>query len=279
MLVISAFNGIGGCFRAYDLIGVRPVALISIEIDPAAKRVVRVTWPHCLEVGDVCDVDLAMIRGWSNMFPRLEEVHIWGGFPCVHLSSARSDRLNLEGEGSNLFFQLVRIIEMAEQTFEPAVPVHFVIENVYSMDVSARQEISLRLDVKPVKLDPSDCSPMSRPRLAWLSRPIESQRGISLIDHGDFVEVKMDASFPALQAWITPGWGQAEGEVTYPTFMKSIVRRRPPPNPAGLRRCDPATVAGRAMSSDSPHTSIPESTSSEMITGSSGIWMLARESF
>ena len=249
VLVISAFNGIGGCFRAYDLIGVRPVALISIEIDPAAKRVVRVTWPHCLEVSDVCDVDLAMIRGWSNMFPRLEEVHIWGGFPCVHLSSARSDRLNLEGEGSNLFFQLVRIIEMAEQTFEPAVPVHFVIENVYSMDVSARQEISLRLDVKPVKLDPADCSPMSRPRLAWLSRPIESQRGISLIDHGDFVEVKMDASFPALQAWITPGWGQAEGEVIYPTFMKSIVRRRPPPNPAGLRRCDPATV-GRWQSDE-----------------------------
>ena len=80
MLVISALNGIGGCFRAYDLIGVRPMALISIEIDSAAKRVVRTTWPHCLEVHDVMEVNEDMIRSWSNMFPRLEEVHIWGGF-------------------------------------------------------------------------------------------------------------------------------------------------------------------------------------------------------
>ena len=132
---------------------------------------------------------------------------------------------------------------MAEHTFEPAVPVHFVIENVYSMDVSARQEISMRLDVKPLKLDPADCSPMSRPRLGWLSRPVESQSGVYyLFDHGDFVEVKMEACVPPLESWVTPGWEQTEGAVIYPTFMKSIVRRRPPPNPAGLRRCDPATV-------------------------------------
>ncbi len=242
VLVVSAFNGIGGCFRAYDLIGVRVAALVSIEIDPAARRVVRMTWPHALEVKDVLDVDLEMVRSWSNMFPRLEEVHVWGGFPCVHLSSVRSDRLNLEGEGSNLFFQLVRIIEMCEQTFEPEVAVHFVIENVYSMDVSARHEISIRLDVKPLKLDPADCSPMSRPRLAWVSRPVHSQDGISLIDHDDFVEVKMQAIFPPSSTWMTPGWEAVDPGATYPTFMKSIVRRRPPPNPAGLRRCDPCTV-------------------------------------
>ena len=62
--------------------------------------------------------------------------------------SARSDRLNLEGEGSCLSFQLVRIIEISEEVFEPVVKVEFVVvENVFSMDVSARQEISLRLDV------------------------------------------------------------------------------------------------------------------------------------
>ena len=96
LLVVSAFNGIGGCFRAYDLAGVRPCALVSIEIDPAARRVVRNLWPHALEVADVQDVNREMIREWANMFPRVTEVHACGGFPCVHLSSARSDRMNLE---------------------------------------------------------------------------------------------------------------------------------------------------------------------------------------
>lgn len=52
----------------------------------------------------------------------------------------------------------------------------------------------------------------------------------------------MEATFPSAASWITPGWEQVDETVIYPTFMKSIVRKRPPPNPAGLRRCDPSTV-------------------------------------
>lgn len=45
ILVISAFNGIGGAFRAYDLAGVLPCALIAIEIDPSARQVVgHIAW-------------------------------------------------------------------------------------------------------------------------------------------------------------------------------------------------------------------------------------------
>ena len=242
LLVVSAFNGIGGCFRAYDLAGVRPCALVSIEIDPAARRVVRNLWPHALEVADVQDVDREMIREWANMFPRVTEVHAWGGFPCVHLSSARSDRMNLEGEGSNLFFKLVEVIELLEETYLPTVPVEFVVENVFSMDVAARREISMRLDVIPLKLDPADCSPMSRPRLAWVSKAVEPTPGVTLVDWADYVEVKMAADFPGISSWVSEGWKPTVRGVKYPTFMKSIVRSRPPPNPAGLRRCDGSTV-------------------------------------
>ena len=38
LLVISAFNGIGGSFRGYDLAGIRPEALISIECDRSAEE-------------------------------------------------------------------------------------------------------------------------------------------------------------------------------------------------------------------------------------------------
>lgn len=162
LLVVSCFNGLGGAFRAYDLVGVRAVGLISIEIDKAAVRVVRNTWPHALEVHDINEVNREMVASWANMFPRVTEVHAWGGFPCVHLSSARAGRRNLEGEGSNLFFKLVEVIELLEEIFGPQAVVEFVIENVFSMDVSARREISARLQIKPLKLDPSNCSPISR---------------------------------------------------------------------------------------------------------------------
>lgn len=241
ILVVSAFNGIGGAFRAYDLAGILPSAIIAIEIDPAARRVVRGCWPHCLEVNDVMLVDLDMVRQWANLFPRILEVHIWGGFPCVHLSSARSDRLNLAGEGSNLFFKLVEIIELCEHVFGPEIPVEFVVENVFSMDVSARTEISMRLDIKPLKLDPADCTPMSRPRLAWVSKAMLLTEGVEFWDCGDYTQVVMEAEFPPTSDWVGEGWEPTTPGITYPTFMKAIARMRPPPNPAGLRRCDEAT--------------------------------------
>ena len=32
-MIIYAFNGIGGCFRAYDLAGIRPTALNGLHRD------------------------------------------------------------------------------------------------------------------------------------------------------------------------------------------------------------------------------------------------------
>lgn len=90
---------------------------------------------------------------------------VWGGFLCVHLSSARYSRLNLEGEGSNLFYQLEQVIKDVENVFSQQARVDFVVENVFSMDVDARHQISSYLGVKPLKLDPADFTPMSRPRL------------------------------------------------------------------------------------------------------------------
>ena len=53
----------------------------------------------------------------------------------------------------------------------------------------------------------------------------------------------MDAVFPDSSTWISPGWEPTSEATIYPTFMKSIVRKRPPPIPAGLRRCDSGTVS------------------------------------
>ena len=249
ILVVSCFNGVGGTFRCYDIQGVMVEGLVSIEIDPAARRTVRRAWPHALEVSDINQVDLKMVKQWANAFPRVQQVHVWGGFPCVHLSSARFNRQNLAGEGSNLFFKLVEVIEMIESVFSTWAVVEFVVENVFSMDISARNEISRRLGIKPLKVDPADCSPISRPRLAWVSKEVLASSGVILVDHDDFAEVQMSGEFPPLSSWVRPGWQPTTEGVTYPTCMKSIPRDRPPPRPAGLNRCDDASV--RRWESDS----------------------------
>ena len=33
-------------------------------------------------------VDKPMVLSWLMLYCMVNEVHVWGGFPCVHLSSA-----------------------------------------------------------------------------------------------------------------------------------------------------------------------------------------------
>ena len=97
LLVVSLFNGIGGAFRAYDLLGVHPMGLVGVECHKPASRVTRRAWPRCLVVEDVNLVDQPMVLSWLMLHPMVTEVHVWGGFPCVHLSPI------LSGSWSTLF--------------------------------------------------------------------------------------------------------------------------------------------------------------------------------
>ena len=243
VLVISVFNGIGGAFRCYDLAGIKPAALIAIEIDPSANRVTRKAWPHVIEIGNVEQVTRATVQKWYNLFPRVTHVHTIGGFPCVHLSSARAGRLNLEGEGSRLFWNLKELIDNVEIVFGETAEVEFVVENVFSMDVSAREEISSILKVEPLVVCPSDLLPYSRPRLAWVSFEVSAGPGVSLERCQGYTRVWMNGQTVEDHQWLSPGWERCSAEVPFSCFMKSIPRARPPVAPAGLKRCDESTVA------------------------------------
>eukprot|EP00435_Cladocopium_sp_Y103_P062211 s313_g23.t2 len=245
VLVISFFNGIGGSFRIYDILGIKPMGLISIEINKECNRVTRVTWPQVEEYGDINLLSREDVKQWANSYARAVEIHAWAGFPCVHLSSVRAFRENLYGEGSNLFWKLLEVLGWIQDIFSTFARVKFCIENVASMDESARRQISSELEVMPVKLDPADCMPISRPRLAWCSETLYEMDGIQLWEEGDYVRAYVDG--PALETsqWIRPGWSWPGGNqnVKFPTFMKSIKRSSPPPVPAGYRRATPDMIA------------------------------------
>jgi hypothetical protein len=95
LLVISLFNGIGGSFRAFDIIGVEPMGRIAVELDDGANRVTSRRWPNTIFVKDVKLVTRAEVRKWSLKFLKVKEIHLWGGFPCTDLSAVKFNRLNL----------------------------------------------------------------------------------------------------------------------------------------------------------------------------------------
>lgn len=242
VLVVSLFNGIGGAFRLYDVLGLQPQGRISVDISRCGNRVTRTTWPGVIELHDICSLNREDIKEWSNTFPSITELHLYAGFPCIHLSSVRAYRQNLDGEGSNLFWKMLQILGWIQEIFSTYCKVKFCVENVASMDEEARRSISDHLEVAPVKLDPGDCLPISRPRLAWCSEVLHQMEGLELWEERDYTRAYVKAGSVATEQWIRPGWEwRAPKGTLFPTFMKSIRRARPPPKPAGLDRCDAAT--------------------------------------
>ena len=159
LLLISLFNGIGGAFRAYDLLGVEPAGRIAVELDDAANRVTTRRWPGVTLVKDVRSIDRAMVRQWSLKYLKVAEIHLWAGWPCVDLSAVKYGRKNLEGEHSSLFWEIPRIKDLLAEEFGTTVVLKHVLENVASMDESAAHQISSFMEAVPYRLDPVDAVP------------------------------------------------------------------------------------------------------------------------
>ncbi len=159
----------------------------------------------------------------------------------MDLSRVKSGRLNLEGDSSGLFWEVIRIIKLLKQVFGFGFEIRFIIENVSSMDASAEAEISKVLGRKPYHVNPFEAVPIQRPRFCWTNVDCEIPlEGSLLVEHDRYVCIKMPDKYPADSQWMEPGWTRTEEEI-YPTCMKAIKRKNPPSQPAGLARCDKDT--------------------------------------
>eukprot|EP00438_Fugacium_kawagutii_P007120 Skav222893 [mRNA] locus=scaffold1102:245989:248623:- [translate_table: standard] len=241
VVVISLFNGIGGSYRCYDLAGVEIVGGLSVELHPPANRVMSRRWPGIEQWEDIRTLTIDDIEAVLTRCEPFEQIHVWGGFPCVDLSRAKFKRKNLGGSQSSLIHEGWRICKEVRGRYQDKVVRH-VIENVSSMDVSARDEISEIVGSIPYKLDPRNQVPMARPRFCWTDLELWEIEGLKLHHKDGYVEVEIDGTWPDPRAWLDNDSYQNDDQVIYPTCMKSIPRFQPPEMPAGLSRCDPDTV-------------------------------------
>lgn len=240
ILVISLFNGVGCAFRCYDLIGVQPMVGFSFEINQAANRITSRRWPFVEIRGDVRELSEAEVRLWRYLYPLIEEIHLWAGFPCVDLSAVKFNRKNLDGKESGLFYEILRILKLIRQIYGFDFCIKFFLENVASMDREAERQISVALGIKPYRMDSADFVPLHRPRFCWSNVKREDIPGVYVSEKEHWTELSMPHEYPQPQQWIEEGWEQHDNGngIIYPTCMKSIVRARPPPHPAGIGQCD-----------------------------------------
>jgi len=149
------------------------------------------------------------------------------------------------GRNSILFWEIPRIKKLLQEEFGCSIVVKHAVENVASMDAEACQEISSVLGSVPYLLDCVQAVPMRRPRYAWVSEDLDgSIEGVEVHPNTYWRDVFAYADYPLTSQWLAPDriWeGEASG-ACFPTCMKCIPRDKPPPKPAGLNRCDPATI-------------------------------------
>ena len=238
VLLLSLFNGMGCCFRCYDLCGVVPLVAVSYEISSVGNRVTSRRWPNVIIERDVQDLTAEVIDEWIHKYPEILEIHIWGGFPCIDLSSVKWGRKNLEGPQSRLFYEFVRIIKLLRVKYGFTFPIKFIGENVASMDQEAEQTISATLGVKPVRVDSVDCVPIHRPRLCWHNLEYKEIPGVYLEEQERWIIASMPHEYPLLEQWLEEGatWPGHDENKVFPTCMKAIKRKVPPPRPAGIDR-------------------------------------------
>lgn len=240
VLVIALFSGIGGTFRIYDLLDVIPQGAIAVDIHKPANRIVSRRWPGVRILRDVRDITHQDVDEWALDFCSVKEVHLWGGFPCRDLSSARAFRKNLDGECSGLFFEFLRVWDLLAISF-PDACIKVAAENVASMDEQACREISQWMGCQPYWLDSIDAVPMRRPRLCWTNVTVENcMDGISCMQERRWTKISAKAPYPRTEQWLEPGWywpgeSQCEG---FPTCMRAVPKDSPPAFPAGLHRAD-----------------------------------------
>lgn len=245
ILVVSLFNGIGGALRCYDVLGLVPAGAICFDIHSPSQRVTGKRWPHAELLGDVREITAEMVQSWFRKYVPLTQVHLWAGFPCTDLSSVKSFRQGLEGPASSLFWEVIRVKKLLETESPHHVEIKYTAENVASMDRADCEKITNTLDVRPYHLNCSDAVPMQRPRLCWTSETLEDTLGgLVFAEENHWTKITAEAVYPSDSQWISDGsaWpGRSNGHIL-PTAMKSIKRKRPPPNPAGLNRCDKDTI-------------------------------------
>ena len=241
VLSIGLFDGVGCLRLALDLLGAPMIGHISVEKDPAGRRVVESAFAETLFVEDVTLVDYDMVLEWSAKYSQAGLILLGAGPPCQGVSGLNSDKRGaLRDSRSSLFQHVPRIRSLLKEVFVWA-QVRTLMESVASMDECDKAVMSQAVDLVPFRIDAAGISLTHRPRLYWCDWELLSGEGVSINlledpQWGQHHEVTLTGSFAA-EDYIEAGWKLQTPDQRLPTFTTSRPAPTPGRRPAGLHLC------------------------------------------
>ncbi len=241
IITFEWFAGIGGMSRALSRLHMGTHQAVVCECDQDCIDVLRALLPGCEVWKDICEVTEEDVRRFFDRWPDAQGVIQSGGSPCQGLSQLSSERQHFDDPRSNLFFQLVRVINLvkAEARARGMWHVGFV-ENVVC-DPDDQKVFRDLTGWQQWLICSGALSHVRRPRFFWVSEDLDFQ-GIGLVEPGPGYEVvHIQGPKEPPEFWVSEGWSWMSGErpVSLPTFTRSIPRRRPPVKPAGIGHTPP----------------------------------------
>ena len=190
---------------------------VSVECDPAARRVVESFYPDTIFHDDVSTVNDEFVQHLALRFSNAGLVILGGGPPCQGVSGLNSDkRGELRDHRSCLFKEVPRIRDLVRKRFIWA-QVQLLMESVASMDKGDRQVMSTAVELQPWRIDSLGLTLCRRPRLTW---ELQSEEGVEVLPPEDeFIATMGEVKFQPMakaQALIEGGWHLAGS--CLPTF-------------------------------------------------------------
>ena len=234
MLTVGMFDGIGALRVACDLLQLPMAGHISIEADPAARRVVESFFPDTVHHDDVQTVTDEMVQGWALQYSNVGVVLLGSGPPCQGVSGLNSDRRGALRDHRSRLFQEIPKVQARLQKYFPWAQVHSLMESVASMDDADLRAMTEAVGLKPLFIDSFGMSLCHRPRVYWVSWELIETRGVSFHETARGLQVGFTTR-PKEQDFLEAGW-KLSGD-GLPTFTTSRPRATAGRKPAGLHQC------------------------------------------
>lgn len=237
LLLLDAFSGISAARRALQLLGIAPGTHVSYETDEFAKLVVRENFQGVRELGDIKQATAQSLAEAVSDNPHLQHVLCVAGFPCQDLSGANRQRKGLRGERSFLIHDFEYLEKMILPAVLPEAETESIVENVFSMSAAVRQEVTTLREVEPLKVCPSSVWPVNRPRLFWMSFAWPSSDFGTYLQRDGYTELQLTSPRKNVSDFLPANCRVSSQFSTFPTFIRSKTRAKPPFLPNGVDSC------------------------------------------